>query len=292
MIKSLYHKLVTLLGIFRRTHVVKSDHPKYDYRLYKSIRDDRFSDLLIVFLGGSEGGFPKLYNPGRFTQYGATCLSVSYFGTEKTKPIFDKIELEYIYETVQTVKSIYNLVNKKIVLFGYSKGAELSLLLASIYSDIRGVFVSNPSSNVFQSPGSLDNNNSSSSWTYSNKEILYSALDHKLYSALGSKKFKELYTKALLTKDVSNSTISVENIKGPILILSGKDDIVWPSELMSKTVIKRLLEKEYKYWFKHISYDKAGHTLNPFYPLGGTLLGNIKSYIDTKKQVMIFLDLL
>lgn len=278
---------ITILGC---GNVKKSNHSKFDYKLYMPKETGIYNDLLIVFIGGSEGGFPKLYNSGKYTKYGATCLSLAYFDTDKTNKIFDKITLEYFTETIKYVQREYKLKDKKIVLFGYSKGAELSLLLSSLYRDIKGVFVINPSNVVFQSPGSLNNKGESSSWMLNNQELAYVPLKINTYKKLKNKRFRSLYVEALNSSIDKDAIIKVENINGPILLVSGQEDIVWPSCDMSNSIVDRLDKYSFPYWYKHISYPDTGHTVNPFYSMGGSFIGNIKSNKDMKKQVSNFLD--
>ena len=51
---------------------------------------------------------------------------------------------------------------------------------------------------------------------------------------------------------VKNAEIQVENINGPILILSGKDDDQWPATLMSNRIIERLNDNNFKFYKEHI----------------------------------------
>jgi len=59
--------------------------------------------------------------------------------------------------------------------------------------------------------------------------------------------------------------IEVENINGPILLLSGKDDDQWPATKMSNRLMERLKENNFKYYNEHNILD-GGHIepLNQF----------------------------
>jgi dipeptidyl aminopeptidase/acylaminoacyl peptidase len=58
---------------------------------------------------------------------------------------------------------------------------------------------------------------------------------------------------------INQSAIEVENIKAPILFISGKEDKVWPSFMMSEMMMKRLEQKQFQYDYAHYSYENAGH---------------------------------
>ena len=98
-----------------------------------------------------------------------------------------------------------------------------------------------------------------SSWMYDDQEVPYVPASLKTISpALKG----DLYTAhAMMLEDkeaVEKAMIPVENINGPILLLSGKIDDKWPATEMSEQIISRLENKDYKYFYSHIPLD-GGH---------------------------------
>ncbi len=61
--------------------------------------------------------------------------------------------------------------------------------------------------------------------------------------------------------EFSPAIIQVENINGPIPLLSAKDDELWPSQYMSEKIISRLGEKDFKYRYLHFSFDGGHHDI-------------------------------
>jgi len=57
---------------------------------------------------------------------------------------------------------------------------------------------------------------------------------------------------------VEAATIEVENINGPILLISAAQDEIWPSEKMSDAIVERLREKGFSYPYQNLSYE-TGH---------------------------------
>ena len=55
--------------------------------------------------------------------------------------------------------------------------------------------------------------------------------------------FRNEYLKALELNKSEENVIKVENIKGPVLLLSAKGDSQWPAEIMGDMVMRRLQEK-------------------------------------------------
>ena len=100
----------------------------------------------------------------------------------------------------------------------------------------------------------------------------------------------KFYKQSLTQKEsVEKAAIEVEKIHGPVLLLSGQDDRLWPSEEMGDAICKRLKEKVFKYKYEHVKYNAAGHTLNEFYMFGGTSEGNQKARIDSTRRMLEFL---
>jgi len=233
-------------------------------------------NIAIMFLGGSDGGFPNK-NVEPFTAKGYPCFKVGYFGTKNTPDRLELIPLEYFEEAIKMFKSYPEVRDKKIVLYGGSKGGELVLLLASRYKLIEGVIAKVPSSVVFQGIGGP-----SSSWSYKGQPVPYVPYYEPFdYRKVVNNQWVELYKLSLTqTKAVEKAAINVENINGPILILTGKEDTVWPSSQMGEMIIKRLKENNFPHWYKHVAYEDAGHSFD----------GNKKARIDSEQRIFAFLS--
>jgi hypothetical protein len=91
------------------------------------------------------------------------------------------------------------------------------------------------------------------------------------------------------------------------MLVSGKDDAVWPSTLMADRVMARLAAHEHRHRREHLAYDEAGHTINrpPYWPttaapyrhavsgrwiaVGGTAAGTARARADSWPRVVRFL---
>jgi len=61
--------------------------------------------------------------------------------------------------------------------------------------------------------------------------------------------------------------IAVERINGPVLLISGKDDAMWPSERLAEIARRRLEEHHFPHAYRHLAYDGAGHMIGmPYMP--------------------------
>jgi uncharacterized protein len=242
-------------------------------------------NVAIMFFGGSEGGIPN-DDVKPFTTQGYPCIKVGYFGTKHTPDKLEMIPLEYFEKAIEMFKSQPEVKGKKIVVIGGSRGGELALLLASRYKQIEGVIAEKPSFPVFQGiPGP------SSAWSYKGQPVpfvpYYQPYD---YSKVVNNQWRELFELSLTQTDVvEKAMIKVEQINGPILILTGQEDTLCPSSQMGDMITNRLKENKFPHWYKHYAYENAGHSLHENYLIGGTKDGNKKARIDSEQRIFAFL---
>jgi dienelactone hydrolase len=60
---------------------------------------------------------------------------------------------------------------------------------------------------------------------------------------------------------VERATIPVERIAGPVLLVSGTDDQMWPSSDLADIALQRLQARGHRHRFEHVRYEGAGHTI-------------------------------
>jgi dienelactone hydrolase len=246
----------------------------------------KIQNVALILLGGSEGGLPNYYDTEKLTGLGYSCLVLGYFRTKGTPARLEMIPLEYFEKAITDLKSRPELKNKKIVVWGGSKGGELALLLASKFKEISGVIAAVPSSVVFQGLGGKP----VSSWSENGEAIPFVPFAPFDYSKIVNNQYVKVYKLSLeQTEYVKKAEIKVETIHGPILLFAGKADSMWVSDQMAKMIMRRLDSCHFPYWHKLYSYDNAGHTLNEGYMIGGTVEGNKNARIDSEKRTLNFL---
>ena len=100
--------------------------------------------------------------------------------------------------------------------------------------------------------------------------------------------------------------IADKDNQGPIHLISGGDDQVWPADFLSEKIITRLKEHNHPYYFEHINFPKAGHSFAaPGFPttqsvvspfgngkllLGGTPKDNSQAQFDAWQRVVDFFN--
>ena len=78
-------------------------------------------------------------------------------------------------------------------------------------------------------------------------------------------------------------------IAGPILLLSGKADELWPSAQMADAICERLRIKHCRFTWENAEYPDAGHWFDETSKLGGTPESNRKAGADARLKILSFL---
>ncbi|NML20867.1 hypothetical protein HHL16_08275 [Pseudoflavitalea sp. G-6-1-2] len=216
---------------------------------------------LVVGLGGAEGGNAWASNHWKktrdeFLDKGYAFLAIGYFGTPNSPAILDRIAIDDVYNAIKVAGKNKKVDGRYIAVIGGSRGADLALLLASYYSDIDCVIGMSSSHVVF--PGHT-NHFSSSCWTFNGMELPYVPVNETSVPFLMKRDHRGAFT-AMLQDSVAarNAAIKVENIKGAVLLLSGKSDEMIPASEMAEKMVARFKEKGFRHHFEHIAYE-GGH---------------------------------
>jgi dienelactone hydrolase len=226
------------------------------------------SSKAIIMLGGSEGG--KVWSSIRIrrpiellVQQGYSVLSLAYFKAQGLPHSLEEIPLEYFEKAFNWLFAQKGIVANKYIVLGGSKGAEIALLLASKYSQVKAVIAFSPSCVVWQ--GIPKNRfeigkDVKSSWSYQGESLPFLAYPPSVKKIdLLLLRLRKMHEEALQnTAGTSNAEIKVENIQGPILLISGERDRLWPATIMSKKIMNRLNANMFDYKYEHIVYQ-TGH---------------------------------
>ncbi|MGZ3775682.1 MAG: acyl-CoA thioester hydrolase/BAAT C-terminal domain-containing protein [Pseudobdellovibrionaceae bacterium] len=257
-----------------------------------------FPALFVV--GGSEGGLDE-FSPPYFASLGYATLSVAYYAMPGLPEEINQIPLEYFKRAIDWLKIQKSVNAKRVGLIGSSRGGELAMVLASTFpSDFTAVVANQPSGVVWSSivPSSGLQH---SSWTFKNQEIPAVPFTEEAPHKENYPDGREIVTYSNIFLDalkndaaVRKATIPVEKFRGPLLILAGRADQIWPSCALSEYAIKR--RKQFNLDKKDLYYcfENAGHTIGipgaplmdltfyhpvakEFWNAGGTPAGNAKA---------------
>lgn len=262
----------------------------------------------IIFLGGSGGNF-RQERTTLYANEGFAVLDLKYFKGEGLPDGIIEIPLEYVRKAHQWLMKQPGIDSTKIGIIGRSRGSELAMLYATKFN-VSFVISQAPSNVVW-----FGWEDGKSSWAYKNKPFTYAEYtdEDSERIELEMKKNGEQYhdgpkfLSAFKNQHLINTAaIHIEDIKCPILFISGKDDKVWPSTMMANMMVKRLIEKNFQHEFIHLAYEDAGHNFAgggqgcgiPYLPAedysnssarGGTDKGNALASINSWHQILKFI---
>ncbi len=254
----------------------------------------------IIVLGGSEGGLGAgaAHDAQLIASHGYVVLQLAYFNAPGLPKELGLIPLEYFKTAIDWLRVQPGVDPQRLGIEGTSIGGEAALVVASHFPEIKAVAAAVPSSVVW--PGiSHTSTAPPSTFTLAGKP-----LPDLPYGWNGpSTSIYDLYAKGLLAiGEHPDAIISVELINGPIILVCGEKDLIWPSCLMIERIAGRLKAHGFKYAVKLLKYAQAGHAaFGPPEPqgsdkiqnlaaLGGTGAGNQAARLDDWPKVMAFMD--
>ncbi|MBY0435469.1 MAG: hypothetical protein K2U26_15310 [Cyclobacteriaceae bacterium] len=257
--KKTFLSIVTVIIIMGCSNEMPENQGKVQSILF--VGEDE-NQPLVVGLGGGEGGnawASDRWKPIRdkFIKEGYAFLALGYFGAEGTPEQLDRISIEAVHQAILDATKSPKVNPNRIAIIGGSKGAELALLMASKYTDINCVVAMTPSHCAFPA---LTFGASTSSWTYQGKEVPFVPTPWAAVPSIIKHDLRSAFETMLEDKEaVERALIKVENINGPILLISAKKDEMWPSTEMSNLIVKRLETKQFQYAYEHVA-DEGGHS--------------------------------
>jgi len=266
------------------------------------------SKAMLIFAGGAHGD----YWGNVLAQRDCSVLSVSYYGFEGLPPNRENIPLEYFENILTWLSEKTGVPANKIIIMGASGEAELALQIAAHFPKLSGGVIAIAPGAVSWSNTVLPQNSDEvmPSWTFKGKPIPYIPMPKLQQPDSGTSIVTMPYWEKGLSDSIAvkNAMIKAESINGPILLISGKDDQVWPAPKMANMVEDYLKEKNFKHKVQNIQYENSGHlicsksgTYTPYnyvtlkgkeymFNFGGTRKGNIAAQKKALQNIMDFVN--
>lgn len=232
----------------------------------------------VVALGGSDGGTPE-YFLNLLPNEGFACLALTYWGTRETRMAFTEIPLEGVQRALRRLAAHPRVAatDGRVGLIGASRGGELGLLAAATFPNLVGPVVAyTPSSVAWVGIDmSLPPGITRSSWSYGGRPLPYvpfppGAVPEQTERGLALLPMCEAGLADVAA--VERATIAVERATGPMLLVSGGDDRVWPTGRMCEQVVARMTRYGRAHDVVHLHYPRAGHMLFPYVRPSDTLI--------------------
>jgi dienelactone hydrolase len=268
---------------------------------------------MLVF-GGSEGGRGTGESLGqRLASHGVAALGLAYFADEGVPDGLYEIPLEYFGHALEWLAARPEVAPGRIGAMGGSRGGELALLLGATFPEVRAVVAFVPSGVMW---GGFGNQQEGASWTWQGAALPYIPLRAGAATGPGPNDETIYYSRRMFEESVGiasaeeleAATILVEQTEGPVLMLAGDDDQLWPSCVLAEISRSRLEETGHtaEWGDELVCYPEAGHSLlragfstmntilrhpanDSLYELGGTPVANAHAGRDAWARIDAFL---
>lgn len=252
-------------------------------QLYLPPRGAAAGPPALVF-GGSEGGLSTARTAALLASHGHPALSLAYFAEPGLPPTLENIPLEYFVKAIAVLRQAAGGLGRVAVL-GISRGSEAALLLGAHFPDLVGgvaAYVPSSVANVGLGPTP-----GAPAWTLGGQPVPTAPL----------REFGDPSP-----ADAPLAIIPVEDVRGPILLVSGTDDHLWPSSRYAAAIVARLDATRDPFPHQSLVYKGAGHGVGgpiPYAPeappivgshnLGGSPAANARGREDSWPKLLAFL---
>ena len=225
----------------------------------------------VLLLSGSEGGIPAYGLAGLLASRGFAAFPLAYFGEPGLPQALDRIPLEYLERGMGWLRSRPAVSGSRVGVVGPSRGGELALLLGATSPQV-GAVVSYVGSGIGFPGLAAGGQPAGPAWTRDGWDVPY------LAAFPGAGEAMTRYLPPLMLgspiRDIAGTwddirradpaareraTIPVERTRGPVLLLSGRDDRLWPSTGLSDVALRRLESGGHRFAHAHHAYPGAGH---------------------------------
>ena len=233
---------------------------------------------VVIVLSGSGGGF-DLDKAAVLSRHGFATLALAYFGIAPLPTWLHRIPLEYFEAALEWLRAQPEIDPQRTGILGVSRGAELALLFGSMFPQIHAIVAYAPSSVVWAASGrDKATGEIIPSWTWRGNPVPFAPLPlrgfmwRSAFPVVALKRpvmFRNLFRAGLRNRaGVAHAAIPVENIRGPLLLISGGDDHLWPAAEMSEAIVARLKRHGSAHTAEHLHFAHAGHMLRyPYLPV-------------------------
>lgn len=244
------------------------------YGEYYEPEQIKFPGKAMVVCSGSDGSF-LLTQLGaeKFYEAGMPVIALAYWNVPGTPQDVELSPVEYLQNACRWLK--HKGFHPGV--WGISLGGLYVLLCASLFPEIECVVAASPVHILFQG-GSFTHGlhfARTSPFSYQGEALPYvraedtkALLKQTKWNLLrkGEPDMLFYYDTLKLPHDPA-ADVKVENIKGPVLLISGGADVMVPAKWACEEVMKRLDAHGFPYSHRHLNYEVLSHYTCPLRPM-------------------------
>jgi dienelactone hydrolase len=217
-----------------------------------------------VVLGGSGGGVPERMAE-RVANAGIAAFGVAYFGLPGLPPALVEVPIETVQRALEVFRDRF-AGSGPVGIVGSSKGSELALNVAARVGALAGPVVAAAPSSIswYGLAKSGQPSLAQPSWTWQGSPVPTLAFAQgaaPTFTPGRGMRVDSCYDPAMYPqREVDAASIPVELATGPLLILAGGDDHMWPSAPMAARIADRMSAHGRGADLTTVVYEGASHT--------------------------------
>ncbi|MBD9381153.1 acyl-CoA thioesterase/BAAT N-terminal domain-containing protein [Achromobacter sp. ACM02] len=230
----------------------------------------------VMILNGSGGGINEP-RAALYASRGYAAFALAYFKAPGLSDYISNTPLEYFQTGLRWLRKKVQPKHDFVAISGQSRGGELVLLLGATFpEEVSAVVAYVPGAVVHSGQNACDPKigREGPTWLLGGKPIPHVWENNRTatWAPFDEGPAPHRHEKAILTAlqdpdAVARARIKVEDIQGPVMLLSGTDDGSWPSSIYSKMVQDKLAEVNHPYPVEWLDYENGGHSiLFPYVP--------------------------
>ncbi|MEZ3116141.1 acyl-CoA thioester hydrolase/BAAT C-terminal domain-containing protein [Halobaculum sp. MBLA0147] len=218
----------------------------------------------VVLCHGS-GGVPLRRHAALLASRGYVAFALQYLGVDDLPETPVEVPLSVPRRAVRWLRA-HPATTGSVGLYGVSMGGQLAALLASEPDvSVDAVVVDSGSLHVFPAGGDT------APWTRDGEPVATTAVpdappDRFASSTGGASDRRTAFHAMVAATDRERrraATISAEQIRTPVLWLSGTDDATWPATAAGEALLARCDARDVTFPVDHRVYHDAGHAFGP-----------------------------
>ena len=262
----------------------------------ESIADDRLVGTVlrppgdgphpgVLLVGGAESGVQTAPRAKLLASRGYAVCSLAYFGAAGLPDDLVEVPLEYFDRAVDWLAGRETVRPEPLGVVGISRGSEAAVLTAARRDDVRTFVGVAPGSHAFQ--GLSAGFSTGAAWSEDGDPVPSVPFRWGPTDTLrlwGNRllarpnRFRHAYAGGLADVDEATgeaAALPITEVGGPVLLVSGDDDQVWPSAAFGDRLIARLDDADYPHEYDHLVVEGAGHAIGvPYRPVFGRNVGS------------------
>ena len=224
----------------------------------------------ILVLNGSGGGINEP-RAALYASHGYVALALGYFKAPGRSDYISNTPLEYFETALHWLHRTLRPRSGFVALSGQSRGGELVLLLGALLPELVSAVIGYvPGAVVHSAQNACDpaTGREGPAWIFRGQPLphLWENNRTATWAPWDEGPQPRRHAHALLAalqdpEAVERARIRVENIRGPVLLLSATDDGSWPSSLYGRMVTERLAQFQHPHAVTHLDFEDAGHSI-------------------------------